>query len=224
MNQKVITDRKRIGTACEVCFDKLDKYNNTRNAYREQLRSITESPYNQEIQTHMRSKAEKAFGENVRMICGELQQQLNIMREAAEDMSAIVELDSDFQSTLSTVATLGKDLPPEVRLPLIIPFKGEMQLLKMLHAAYTAKDLSTSYFEELIYDVDARIDTFEESISVLAAPHEGTALRILDFGRALEKFAETEGAELKRRFSDFASAGESLYAAVRAAAGVGAAD
>lgn len=110
MNQKVITDRNRIGTACEVCFDKLDKYNNTRNAYREQLRSITESPYNQEMQAHMRSKAEEAFGESVRMICGEIQQQLNIMREAAEDRQLLREELSALGGKNEAVLVLDRDV------------------------------------------------------------------------------------------------------------------
>lgn len=217
-------NRNKIATAVELCFYQLEKYNRAHNDYAEELRKIDASPYNQMMQGNMRKTAEEAFCAQAKAVYDEMHNQFEVMRIAAREMAATLDIGDEFQNTLATVSALGENLPAEVRRALIQPFKGEMHMLQLLKSSFATSGLSTAYFDELIRDPDKTIDDLDDAaLALVMQPGDGV-MRMLDVGKSLEKFAANEGAELKHKLSDIVDTSNALNAYLRAAAGLGTAD
>lgn len=154
-----------------------------------------------------------------------IRESLEDMRMAAGDMSQLLDIGEEFQHTLSIVATLKKALPVEQRVTLLEPFRGQMQALSMLRAAYEAADIDPEhYFDGMIFDTAARLDSLDELAHRIAAQPGRNPVTVIEFAADLEEFAASMGVELTSHFHDSVDTSDALTAAIRSAAGVGTAD
>lgn len=225
MNEIVKDNRHKIDTACQRCFLALDRYNDAVSSFHQECQRIAQTPYIESEKERQTAEASEKLAKKATAEYDVLHECLEHMRTAAGEMEHLLDIGEDFQNTISIVKTLGKALPVEQRSTLIEPFKGQMQALQMLSAAYRAVDLDPEYyFKGLIFYTAARLDSLEDLAYRIAAQPGRNLVAVIDFATELEKFAAALGVELTHRFHDLVDTSGALTAAIRSAAGVGTAD
>lgn len=225
MNEIVIDSRHKIDTACSLCFFALGKYNDAVQAFHAERRRIDPLPYVQEEKERMVNSAKKTLGQVAAAQYEEIKGALQDIRAAAGEMEKLLDIGADFQNALAVVKSLGKELPVDVRLSLVEPFKGQKQALSMLKAAYEAEGITSEYyFKGLIFDASDQVDKLDEMAYRIAAEAGDNILAAAAFARELEAFAAALGVELSRRFSDVVDTEAAMMAQLRSAAGLGTAD
>lgn len=225
MNSIIKDNRHKIDTACQRCFLALDRYNDAVRTFHQERRRIEQSPYIQIEKERQVNKAAEVLAAKSAAEYDVLHENLEDMRTAAGEMSQMLDIGEDFQHTLSIVNTLKKALPVEQRITLVEPFRGQMQALSMLRAAYESADIDPEhYFEGLIFDTAARLDGLDELAHRIVIQPHGNLLAVIEFAAELEKFAASIGVELTKHFHDLVDTSDALTSAIRSAAGVGTAD
>lgn len=225
MNQIIIDNRHKIDSACQLCFYALDKYHKAVEAFHEEKRRIIESLYIQEEKERMVNRAAEALSNTVNGHYAEIKSNLDMIREAANEMEGLLDIGEDLQNALSVVKALGKDMPSETRLALVNQFKGQRQALVILKTAYDSVGIPAEpYFEGLILDVSSVLKELDDrAYRITGQP--GTNLMVaVSFGRELEKFAVSMGVELTKSFGDIVDTSNALNEQLRAVMGLGAND
>lgn len=225
MNEIVKDNRHKIDTACHRCFLSLDRYKDAVSSFHQECQRIGQTPYIQSEKERQTAEASEKLAKKAAAEYDVLHECLEHMRTAAGEMERLLDIGEDFQNTLSTVNTLGKALPVEQRSTLIEPFKGQMQVLSILRAAYKAADIDPEYyFKDLIFNTAARLDGLDELAYRIAIQPGRNPVTVIDFAAELEKFAAALGVELTHRFHDLVDTSAALNSAIRSAMGLGAAD
>lgn len=225
MNQIIVDNRHKIDTACQSCFYTLDKYHKAVNAFNEEKRQIAATPYIQQEQERMVSKAADTLKNNVQGFYEDIQRNLDVIRTAAEEMDQLLDLGEDLQNALSVVKTLGSALPGETRIKLVEQFKGQRQALSLLKAAYASVGIAAeAYFQGVIRNSASELQELNDMASrMVSAPGENMMVAVT-FGSNLEKFAETMGVDLTKKFREIVDTSDALNAQLRAVMGLGASD
>lgn len=225
MNQIIIDNRHKIDSACQICFYALDKYHKACQAFNEEKRRIAASPYIQQEQERMVNRAAEALSNTVNGYYAEIKSNLDMIREAANEMEGLLDIGEDLQNALSVVKTLGAGMPSETRLGLVDQFKGQRQALIVLKSAYDSVGIAAEpYFEGLIFNASGVMDELDDrAYRITGQP--GTNLMVaVSFGRELEKFAVSMGVELTKSFGDIVDTSNALNEQLRAVMGLGAND
>lgn len=225
MNQIIIDNRHKIDTACQLCFYALDKYHKACQTFNEEKRRIAATPYIQQEQERMVNKAAETLSNAANGHYTEIKKNLDVIREAANEMEGLLDIGEDLQNALSVVKALGADMPSETRLGLVDQFKGQRQALIVLKAAYASAGIAAEpYFEGLIFRVSGVLDELDDRAHRITGQPGENMLVAVSFGRELEKFAVSMGVELTKRFEDIVDASDALNRQMRAVMGLGAVD
>ena len=221
MNQIVIDNRQKIASACSRCFSALDGYARACNDFRAEQKRIEPLPYIQEEKERMVSEAAKKLGSVASTKYEEIRKNLDDIKEAAEEMAAILDIGQDFQNTLSLVKQMGSDLPVDVRYALIAPFKGQKRALEILKAAYESAGMSPEpYFKGLIFAPGSRISALDADVYRITVQPGDHLLVAATFANGLESLADDLGVELSTRFKDMTDLSAAYTAAMYKACGV----
>lgn len=225
MNQVVIDNRKKIVAAVTSCFRALDSYHKAVEAFGAEKKRIASMPYIQVEQERLVNQAADKLRNAVHGHCEQIQRELGTIRTAAEEMQNLMDIGEDLQNALSVVKSLGKALPPEVRIKLVEQFKGQYQALTMLKAAYEAVEIpSEPYFKGMIFDAPRTVKELEDKAACLAdKPGENTMVAF-SFGNDLEKFAQSLGVELPTRYRDAVDTSAAMSRQLRAVMGLSTGD
>ena len=153
----------------------------------------------------------------------EIKRNLDTIRAAAGEMESLMDIGEDLQNALSVVKALGASLPGESRIKLVEQFKGQRQALSLLKAAYESAGITAQpYFQGLILNSAKEIDALDDkAYRMVAAPGENVMIAV-NFGRDLEKFAESLGVDLTKKFGEIVDTADALNAQLRAAMGLSA--
>lgn len=225
MNQVVINNRQKISAACHNCFLALDKYHKAVESFAEEKRRITSMPYIQAEKERLVNQAADTLRNAVQGHCGQIQRELETIRTAAEEMQNLMDIGGDLQNALSVVKSLGKALPPEVRIKLVEQFKGQYQALTMLKAAYEAVEIPAEpYFKGLILNASNAVKDLEDKAACLADKPGENMLIAFSFGNDLEKFAQALGVELTTRYRDAVDTSAAMSRQLRAVMGLSTGD
>ena len=225
MNDVIKDSRHKIDTACYRCFLALDRHGDAVASFHQACQRIEQTPYVQSEKERQTAGASEALSKKAAEEYNVIHECLEDMRTAAGEMEQLLDIGEDFQNTLSVVRTLGHYLPAEQRRALAEPFRGQMQALKLLSAAYKAADIDPEhYFDGMIFDTAARLDGLDGIARRIAAQPSGSPVTVIEFASELEKFAAALGVELTHHFRDLADTSGALTAAIRSAAGAGTAD
>lgn len=225
MNQIIVDNRHKIDTACQSCFFALDKYHKAVNAFNEEKRRIAATPYIQQEQERMVNTAADNLKATVQGLYEEIKRNLDTIRAAAGEMESLMDIGEDLQNALSVVRTLGASLPGESRVKLVEKFKGQGQALSLLKAAYESVGITAQpYFQGLILNTAKELDALDgKAYRMVAAAGENMMVAVT-FGSDLEKFAESLGVDLTKKFREIVDASDALNAQLRAVMGLGASD
>ena len=223
MNQIIVDNRHKIDTACQSCFYVLDKYHKAVNAFNEEKRQIAATPYIQQEQERMVSKAADTLKNTVQGFYEDVQRNLDVIHTAAEEMDQLLDVGEDLQNALSVVKTLGKALPGETRIKLVEQFKGQRQALSLLKVAYASAGIAAEpYFQGFILNTASKLQELNNmACRLVAAPGENMMVAV-NFGSNLEKLAESLGVELTKKFREVVDISDALNVQLRAAMGLGA--
>lgn len=225
MNNIIKDNRHKIDTACKRCFLALDRYNDAVRAFHQERHRINQAPFIQSEKERQVNKAAETLAAKAAAEYDVIHECLEAMRTAAGEMSQLMDIGDDFQHTLSIVTTLKKALPMEQRITLVEPFRGQMQTLSMLRAAYEAADIDPEYyFDGMIFDTAARLDSLDKLAHRIAAQPGKNPVTVIEVGAELEKFAASLGVELTSHFHDSVDTSDALNSAIRSAMGLGTAD
>lgn len=223
MNQIIVDNRHKINTACQICFFALDKYHKAVNAFNEEKRRIAATPYIQQEQERMVNQASDALKNSAQGYYEEIKRNLDTIRAAAGEMENMMDIGEDLQNALSVIKALGGSLPGETRIKLVEQFKGQRQALSLLKAAYESAGITSQpYFQDLILNTAKELDALDDkAYRMVVAPGENMMIAV-NFGRDLEKFAESLGVDLTKKFGEIVDTSDALNAQLRAAMGLGA--
>lgn len=223
MNQIIVDNRHKIDTACQSCFFALDKYHKAVNAFNEEKRRIAATPYIQQEQERMVNQASDALKNSAQGYYEEIKRNLDTIRAAAGEMENMMDIGEDLQNALSVIKALGGSLPGETRIKLVEQFKGQRQALSLLKAAYESAGITSQpYFQDLILNTAKELDALDDkAYRMVVAPGENMMIAV-NFGRDLEKFAESLGVDLTKKFGEIVDTSDALNAQLRAAMGLGA--
>lgn len=223
MNQIIVDNRHKINTACQICFFALDKYHKAVNAFNEEKRRIAATPYIQQEQERMVNQASDALKNSAQGYYEEIKRNLDTIRAAAGEMENMMDIGEDLQNALSVIKALGGSLPGETRIKLVEQFKGQRQALSLLKAAYESAGITSQpYFQNLILNTAKELDALDDkAYRMVVAPGENMMIAV-NFGRDLEKFAESLGVDLTKKFGEIVDTSDALNAQLRAAMGLGA--
>lgn len=225
MNQIVIDNRHKIDTACRMYFLMLDKYHKAVEAFHEEKRRIAASLYIQEEKERMVNRAEDALKNTANNCYEEIKKNLDVIRAAAGEMENLMDIGPDLQNALSVVNSLGKSMPSETRIRLVEEFKGQRQALTILKTAYEAAGITAEpYFEGLISDVSKELDELDDAAYRMVGQPGKNMFVALNFGRDLEKYAESLGVQLTGKYRDTVNTAGALNRQMRAVMGLGAND
>lgn len=224
MNQIIKDNQHKIDTACHLCFLTLDKCSMAMKEFSAEERRISELPYIQEEKERMVKRATDVLGSALQKHYEEIKGNLESMRKAAAEMDAVLDVGLDFQNALSVVKALGKDMPEKSISVLVAQFKGQNHALTLLKAAMESEGIVSTehYFKDLIFNAAGTLDQLDDLAYRIAAQPDQWAL--VCFGNELEKFAQSLGVELTKKFRDMVDTSEALNQQILAAAGVGTAD
>lgn len=221
MNQVVINNREKIGTACHNCFRALDSYHKAVEAFGAEKQRIASTPYIQAEKERQVNQAADKLRNAVQGHCEQIQRELETIRTAAEEMQNLMDIGADLQNALSVVKSLGKALPSESRFKLVEQFKGQYQALAILKAAYEAVEITTEpYFKGLIFDTSRAVKDLEDKAACLADKPGENMMIAFSFGNDLEKFAQTLGVELPARYRDTVDTSAAMSRQLRAVMGL----
>lgn len=221
MNQVVINNREKIGTACHNCFRALDSYHKAVEAFGTEKQRIASTPYIQAEKERQVNQAADKLHNTVQGYCAQIQRELDTIRTAAEEMQNLMDIGEDLQNALSVVKSLGKALPPEVRIKLVEQFKGQYQALTMLKAAYEAVEIpSEPYFKGMIFDAPRTVKELEDKAACLADKPGENVMVAFNFGNDLEKFAQALGVELTTGYRDAVDTSAAMSRQLRAVMGL----
>lgn len=221
MNQTIIDNRRKIDTACRSCFLTLDKYHKAVEAFGEEKRRIAAMPYIQQEQERLVDRAAESLNNTVQGFYEDVRRELDVIRQAAGEMEALVDIGDDLQNALAVVTSLGKALPGETRIRLVERFKGQTQALIILKAAYEVAGIQTEpYFKGLIFSTSQALDNLDELAHRMTVKPGANMMLAVNFGSELEKFAESLGVELTSKFRETADVTATLNAQLRAAMGL----
>lgn len=225
MNQIIIENRHKIDTACQLCFYTLDKYNKAVEAFHEEKRKITATPYIQQEQERLVNRAAETLRNTALAHYEEIKHSLGDIRTAAVEMENLLDVGEDLQNALSVIKALGKSLPSETRVGLVNQFKGQRQALTILKTAYESADISAEpYFEGMIFSSSAALDQLDDMAYRIVMQPGTDLMVVVSFGTELEKFALSLGVELTKHFRDIVDTTAATNQQLRAAAGLGASD
>ena len=225
MNQIIIDNRHKIGAVCQLCFYELDKYNKAVEAFHAEKHRIAATPYIQQEQERMVARAAEALSNTANGHYTEIKKNLDMIREAANEMEGLLDIGEDLQNALSVVKALGKDVPNETLWALVNQFKGQKQALAILKVAYEAANISAEpYFKGLIFNASNELDQLDDMAYRMVVQPGADDMIVIRIGTALEKFALSLGVELTKRFRDIVDTSDALNRQLRAVAGVGTAD
>lgn len=223
-NQIIKDNQHEIDTSCQLCFYALDKCSERMKEFSAEERRIAATLYVQEEKERMVKRAADVLRAEVQKDYEEIKGNLEIMRKAAAEMDAVLDVGPYFQNALSVVKALGKDMPEKSITALVAQFKGQNHALVLLKAAMESEGIVSTehYFKDLIFNADSTMDQLDELAYRLAVqPDQWT---LCCFGNELEKFAQSLGVKLSKRFRDIVDTSEALNQQIRAAAGLGTAD
>lgn len=205
MNNIIKDNRHKIDTACQRCFLALDRYNDAVRVFNQERQRIAQTPY-------IQSEKERQVNKAAETLAAKSASEYDVIHESLEDMR-------------TAAGELKKDLPVEQRIMLVEPFRGQMQVLSMLRAAYEAADIDPEYyFDGMIFDTAGRLDSLDELAHRIAAQPGKNPVTVIEVGAELEKFAASLGVELTSHFHDSVDTSDALNAAIRSAMGLGTAD
>ena len=220
MNQTIKENQHKIDTACKLCFYELDKCSQAIKSFSEEERRIAGLPYIEAEKERMVKRAADVLGTAAQKHYEEIKGNLEVMRKAAAEMDAVLDVGPDFQNTLSVVKTLGAGMPEGVIPGLVEQFKGQKQALILLKAAMESAGVVATehYFKDMLFDAAGTMDQLDDLAYRLAAqPDQWT---LCCFGNELEKFVRKLGVELSKSFKDIVDTSEALNQQIWAAAGV----
>jgi len=226
MNQIIIDNKHKIDTACQLCFYKLSDYNKAVEEFHQKRHEITNAViYSQREQERQVNEAAETLSKAAQVCYDEIKHNLDTMRGAAAEMENLLDIGEDLQNALSVVKKLGQAMPRETRFGLVRQFKGQKQALLILKAAYEDAGLVAElYFEGLVFSADTYLDKLDDMAHRIVAQPGQDSLVVISFGTELEKFADSLGVELTKRFGDIAGTYAGLTDVLRSAAGLGTAD
>lgn len=223
MNQIIVDNRHKIDTACQSCFFALDKYHKAVNTFNEEKRRIAATPYIQQEQERMVNTAADNLKATAQGLYEEIKHNLDTIRAAAGEMESLMDIGEDLQNALSVVKALGASLPGESRIKLVEQFKGQRQALSLLKAAYESVGITAQpYFQGLILNTAKELDELDDkAYRMVAEPGENMMIAV-NFGSDLEKFVESMGVDLTKKFREIVDTSDALNAQLRAVMGLGA--
>ena len=225
MNQSIIYNQHKIDTACQGCFYALDKYHKACQAFNEEKRRIAATPYVQQEQERMVNKAAETLSNTANGHYAEIKRRLEDIRSAAGEMENLLDIGEDLQNALSVVKALGKDATNETLWKLVEQFKGQRQALIILKSSYEAAGVNAEhYFKGMIFSASNVLDDLDEQAYRIASQPGDNMVVAVSFGDQLEKFAESLGVQLTKKFRDIVDASDAFEARLRAAMGLGTAD
>lgn len=223
MNRIIVDNRHKIDTACQSCFLTLDKYHKAVNAFHEEKRRIAALPYIQAEQERMVARAADALQVSAQSHYDEIKHNLDVIRKAAGEMESLMDIGEDLQNALSVIKALGGSLPGETRIKLVEQFKGQRQALSLLKAAYETTGITAEpYFKGLIFEASRTMDELDDQAHRLMSKPGENMMVAVNFGSNLEKFAESLGVELAKKFREVVDTSDALNAQLRAVMGLGA--
>ncbi len=204
MNEIVSENRHKIGTACQLCFHAIGRYNRAVDAFYEKKNDINASLVYSQMEKERRINiAEGELSNTANIQYNEISRNLEDIRTAGKKLEELLDLGADLQNALSVIKTLGKATPVDIRLDLVKQFKGQKKALSVLKSAYEVAGLdANTYFEGVFFDIEhevAQLDDIAYSIVAQNGPNASAALAL---GRRLEAYAESVGVELTKRFTD----------------------
>lgn len=221
MNQIVIDNRHKIDTACRSCFLTLDKYHKAVAAFGEEKHRIAATPYIQQEQERMVNRAAESLNAAAQGFYEDIKHQLDVIRQAAGEMESLLDIGEDLQNALAVVKALGKSLPGETRIRLVDQFKGQIQALTILKAAYEAEGITAEpYFKGLIVNTAQTLDDLDDKAYRMTVKPGTNMMVAVNFGSDLEKFAESLGVELTSKFRETADVTATLNEQLRAVMGL----
>lgn len=222
MNEIVKENRHRIDTACQLCFLALNRHQRAVDEFHQERLRIEQLPYVQDEKERQTNKAAEVLASKAEKEYSEIHTALETIQDAAGSMAQLLDIGEEFQNTLSTVKALGKALPVEQRGALIEPFRGQMQALSILRAAYESTGIDPEhYFYGMIFDTAARVEELDTLARQATIQPQGNLLAAVNFGSALEKFVEALGVVLSEKFRDIVDTSATLTDALRKATGLG---
>jgi len=225
MNQTIIDNQHKIDSACQICFYALNKYHKACQAFNEEKRRIAATPYIQQEQERMVNKAAETLSNTANGHYAEIKRRLEDIRSAAGEMENLLDIGEDIQNALSVVKSLGKDAPNEILWKLVNQFKGQRQALVILKAAYESVGINAElYFKGMIFSASAALDDLDNMAYRIVSQPGDNMIVAVSFGNQLEKFAESLGVQLTKKFRDIVDTSDAFAAQLRAAMGLGTAD
>lgn len=225
MNQIIIDNRHKINTACQNCFHALNKYHKAVEAFHEEKRRISASPYIQAVQEQMVSSAAESLAKTAQIQYEEISRNLADIRHAAGAMESLLDVGEALQNALSVVKVLGSAMPEETRRRLVEQFKGQYQALVILKAAYEAVNLPAEhYFNGLLFSSAGELDELDNMAYRLVIQPGTDVLAEFKFGSKLEKFVVSLGVDLSPKYRDVVDISNAMNEQIRVAAGLGAVD